>query len=101
MKRATAILKDYFKNIKALENLLILMSTSEDQNIRQISCVYLRKIIGNLWLHLNEEDREKTKKLLLQRFLEEPVPLIKKNIADVIGSLSKILIPNKEWNDLF
>jgi hypothetical protein len=27
--------------------------------------------------------------------------LIKKNIADVIGSLGKILIPNKEWNELF
>jgi hypothetical protein len=33
--------------------------------------------------------------------VEEPVPLIKKNIADVIGSLGKILIPNKEWNELF
>jgi len=27
--------------------------------------------------------------------------LIKKNIADVIGQLGKILIPNKEWNELF
>ena len=39
--------------------------------------------------------------LLLQRFIEEPTALIKKNIADVIGSLGKILIPNKEWNELF
>lgn len=27
--------------------------------------------------------------------------VVKKNIADVIGSLSRILIPNKEWDDLF
>lgn len=27
--------------------------------------------------------------------------LIKKNIADVIGSLGRILIPNKEWPELF
>lgn len=33
--------------------------------------------------------------------MQEPVPVIKKNIADVIGSLGKILIPNKEWNELF
>jgi hypothetical protein len=38
---------------------------------------------------------------LIARFLEEPIPVIKKNIADVIGSLGKILIPNKEWNELF
>jgi hypothetical protein len=63
--------------------------------------VYLRKIIGNQWMNLAKENQEKTKSLLLQRFVEEPVPLIKKNIADVIGSLGKILIPNKEWNELF
>lgn len=27
--------------------------------------------------------------------------LVKKNIADVIGQLGKILIPNKEWIELF
>jgi hypothetical protein len=26
---------------------------------------------------------------------------VKKNIADVIGQLGKLLIPNKEWNELF
>ena len=52
-------------------------------------------------MNLAKENQDKTKTLLLQRFVEEPVPLIKKNIADVIGSLGKILIPNKEWNELF
>lgn len=52
-------------------------------------------------MHLNKEQQETTKQLLIKRFIEEPVPLVKKNIADVIGSLSKILIPNKEWNELF
>lgn len=33
--------------------------------------------------------------------MDEPVSIVKKNIADVIGALSKILIPNKEWNELF
>jgi hypothetical protein len=101
VKQATSILKDYFKRIRALENLLILMSSSPDQNIRQVACIYLRKIIGNLWMNLGKDNQEKTKQLLLNRFLEEPIPVIKKNIADVIGSLGKILIPNKEWNELF
>jgi hypothetical protein len=52
-------------------------------------------------MNLAKENQEKTKQLLLQRFTEEPVPLVKKNIADVIGALGKILIPNKEWNELF
>jgi hypothetical protein len=69
--------------------------------VRQVSCIYLRKIIGNLWLHLAKDNQQRTKELLLERFLAEPVPLLKKNIADVIGALAKILIPNKEWNELF
>ena len=99
--QATLLLKRYFKSVKALENLLILMASSEDQRIRQISCVYLRKLITKLWVSLEKDDQEKTKQLLLTRFVEEPITVIKKNIADVIGQLGMILIPNKEWDDLF
>lgn len=101
VKQATTLLKQYFKRVQALENLLILMATSADQNVRQISCVYLRKIITSLWMNLPAEDQAKTKGLLLQRFIEEPSTLVKKNIADVIGSLGKLLIPNNEWSELF
>ena len=52
-------------------------------------------------MHLSPENQKLTKELLMKRFTEEPIPVIKKNVADVIGSLSKILIPNKEWNELF
>lgn len=77
------------------------MSQNPDQNIRQVSCVYLRKVITNQWLNLQPEDKVHIKTLLLTRFVEEPVTLVKKNIADVIGSLGKILIPNKDWMELF
>jgi len=50
---------------------------------------------------LNADQQKTTKDLLLSRFKEEPVTIVKKNIADVIGSLGSILIPNKEWNELF
>lgn len=65
---ATATLKTYFKKVEALENLLLLMSTSENQNVRQISCVYLRKIIGKLWSNLNKDQQTTTKNLLVSRF---------------------------------
>lgn len=43
----------------------------------------------------------KIKNALLERFQVDPVSLIKKSIAGVIGSLCKMLIPNREWDDLF
>ena len=61
----------------------------------------MRKVITNQWLNLQPEDKAHIKTLLLTRFVEEPVTLVKKNIADVIGSLGKILIPNKDWMELF
>ena len=101
VKNATTLLKQYFKTVKALENLLILMASSTDQNIRQLSCVYLSKIVPKLWGNLPAPDQQKTKALLLERFVAETVPLVRRNIANVIGSLSEILIPNKGWNELF
>lgn len=65
---ATAVLKAYFKQVEAMENLLILMSQDADQQVRQISCVYLRKIAGKLWPNLTAEQKATTKQLLLQRF---------------------------------
>ncbi len=50
---------------------------------------------------LNTDDQIKTKMLLIERFIAEPVPTLKKNIADVIGQLGKILIPQKQWPELF
>ena len=77
------------------------MANHEDQVIRQFASVYLRKIIGKHWTTLPEPDQVKTKNLLLERFVAEPIPVVKKNIADVIGQLSKILIPEKQWPELF
>jgi len=101
VKEATETLKAYFKQVEALENLLLLVSQNPNAQVRQVSCLYLRKIITKLWANLTPDQQNTSKNLLLQRFREEPVTLVKKNIADVIGSLGKILIPNKEWPDLF
>jgi hypothetical protein len=49
IKEATAFLKQYFKEVEALENLLLLMSQNPDQQVRQVACVYLRKIVCKLW----------------------------------------------------
>jgi len=101
IKQATTTLKAYFKQVEALENLLLLMSQNPDQQVRQVSCVYLRKIVNKIWPQLTADQQTTTKTLLLTSFKDESVTLVKKSIADVIGSLGMILIPNKEWPQLF
>jgi len=85
----------FFKTVRALELLLVLMATHDSQIIRQFSTVYLRKIITTLWVSLPTDDQIKTKNLLIERFIAEPIPVVKKNIADVIGQLGKLLIPQQ------
>ena len=50
---------------------------------------------------MDADTQVKIKNALLERFQVDPVSLIKKSIAGVIGSLCKMLIPNREWDDLF
>jgi len=95
------MLKAYFKNVEALKNLLFLMGNHENQQVRQLSCVYLRKIICSLWVQLTPEEQVMSKNHLLVCYEKEPITIVKRAIADAIGSLSKLLIPNKEWNELF
>lgn len=63
--------------------------------------MYLRKIICNLWVRLQPNDQAQAKQLLLTQYINEPVTAVKRAISNVIGSLSKLLIPNKEWPELF
>ena len=77
------------------------MSTHNNQTIRLLATIYMRKVISKLFMQLPEADQATTKNLLLERFVAEPVGVLKKNIADVIGKLGKILIPNGQWPELF
>lgn len=52
-------------------------------------------------MSLPTDDQIKTKNLLIERFIAEPVAVVKKNIADVIGQLGKLLIPQQQWPELF
>ena len=33
--------------------------------------------------------------------MEDESPAVKKSISEVIGALSELLVPNKDWNELF
>ena len=101
IKEATRVLKAYFKHPVALDGLFqTLTGQTDNPNLRLIACVYMRKIIGNLWIKVDKSVQQNVKTALLTAFVNEPVTVVKKNVAEVIGALSKLLIPNKEWDEL-
>lgn len=101
VQNSTQILEEIFKKAECIPLLMQLMMTDDEQNMRQIACVYLRSIMLKLWPVLTPETQNEIKKVLLIRYEEDPVPLIKKSIAGVIGKLGSLLIPNGEWNEPF
>ena len=98
---STNLLIESFKNPQCVPLLMQIMMTEEEQGLRQIACVYLRRFLTKLWCNLEVQVKNDVKVALIERFQADPSPLIKKSIAGVIGSISKILIPNKEWDELF
>lgn len=101
VQKSTEVLQQIFTKPECIPLLMNLMISSDEQNLRQIACVYLRSNLTKLWPQLDKETQENVKTVLLQRYQEDPAPLIKKSIAGVIGSLGKMLIPNKDWNAPF
>lgn len=101
VQESSEVLEKIFKKIECVPLLMSIMINEEDQSMRQISCIYLRKFLSKLWGKLDKEVQENIKTALIERFQADPSPLIKKSIAGVIGSMCKILIPNKEWDQLF
>ena len=51
------MLKVYFKRVEAVGTLMQLVMQSPDQVIRQLSCVYLRKVIVQLWPLVSQADQ--------------------------------------------
>jgi hypothetical protein len=98
---STEILTQSFKSAECVPLLMQLMINEEDQSMRQIACIYLRRFLSKLWGKLDKQTCNGVKEALIDRFKNDPTPLIKRSIAGVIGSISKILIPNKEWDELF
>lgn len=101
VQHSSEILQEIFKHSECIKLLMQLMITDEDQSMRQIACIYLRRFLSKLWGNLDNETQENVKTALLERFQNDPSPLIKRSIAGVIGSICRILIPNKEWDHLF
>jgi hypothetical protein len=101
VQESTEILTQSFKSAECVPLLMQLMINEEDQALRQIACIYLRRFLSKLWAKLDKQIQNEVKVALLERFKIDPIPIIKRSIAGVIGSISKILIPNKEWNELF
>ena len=97
---ATKLLKRYFEKPESMNILLEELRSNEDQGIRLLSALCLRRKLTQHWVSVNKAGQIAIKNLLLELFSKEPSLKVKENIAGVVGHLASLLLPNADWPEL-
>lgn len=105
LRQATAQLnKEYYKNPQCIPALSQIIAASQEEAVRQLAAVELRKRVsqksGELWITVPQHERTEIKQSLPQIALAEPSKLVRHAEARVISAIAAIEIPLNQWNDL-
>ncbi|KAK0189123.1 armadillo-type protein [Armillaria mellea] len=105
LKAATAQLKQqYYKNAECIPALAYVIANSEEQAIRQLAAVELRKRIdydsGKLWMSVLQTERDQLKANFPELILKEQSTLVRHSAARVLAAISSIEVPAGTWPQL-
>ncbi|KAK0218164.1 armadillo-type protein [Armillaria fumosa] len=105
LKAATAQLKQqYYKNAECIPALAYIIANSEEQAIRQLAAVELRKRIdydsGKLWMSVLQAERDQLKANFPELILKEQSTLVRHSAARVLAAISSIEVPAGTWPQL-
>ena len=101
IKHAEKAFKQYEKSSSCVSGLLFQMQACQDSACRHQASILLRKKIGKHFETFDLATKQNTKNLLLQLVTSEPEKVIRTATAGVIGALSRVVLPNGGWPELF
>ena len=90
--------KRYLKLSQSIADLMQQMILNPQANIRQLASVLLRKRIMKHWAALSPEVQTGVKSALIDRIVNEPEPLVRKNVASLTAALASNTLA--EWPEL-
>jgi len=68
-----------------------------DAHVRQLAAVLVRKVVGRLYPKLPADVQAQVRALLLQRVIQEPLHYVRRGIADVVGAVARLAVPQNQW----
>lgn len=68
-----------------------------DEYIRQLAGVLLKRFLKKTWNQINTETKRQTQEILLQRCLEDPSAQVQLTLSHVIGTVCRLTA--KEWHE--
>jgi hypothetical protein len=68
-----------------------------DASVRQLAAVVLKRKVLAHWSTLSAPSQEEFKNALLEGVVREPVPAVRRAIADVVSKVAKATVPMGAW----
>ncbi|KAI9636830.1 putative importin beta-4 subunit [Dioszegia hungarica] len=107
IKQATTQLNtQFYKNSTCIPALYEISCTDQNQAVRQLAAVELRKRIsqadGRLWKKVDAQLRQQMKDSLLQRLIGEQIPVVRHALARVVAAIADIELTTQpvQWPTL-
>ena len=99
---AEATLKQLGKDHKGsyIAALLQHARADADASVRQLAAVVLKRRVLTHWSALPPDHQSEFKNVLLEGIVTEPVPVVRRSIADVVSKVAKATVPLGAWNEL-
>ena len=90
--------KRYLKLSQCVADLMQQMILNPQANVRQLASVLLRKRIMKHWKNLTPEIQNEVKVALIDRIVNEPESLVRKNVASLTATLASDIL--EQWPEL-
>ena len=101
VRQAEAFLKNFLSSPDSVNILTQIMISHDDYCIRQMSALFLRKVIMEFWDQVNDQVREQFKSSILQYLRNEKHNLVRKAICGVISYIAHSEIQNnRSWDQI-
>jgi len=97
---AEATLRQLSRDPHVVSSLLAIARSDADANARQMAAVILKRRVIAHWQRLGESTRDAVKQSLLEGVVREPMHLVKRAIADVLGKVAKATFATGSWSEL-
>ncbi|CAH3171023.1 unnamed protein product [Porites lobata] len=101
IQQATAQLREAFKNPAVVPDLVTVLGSSQNPQVRQYAAVLLRRRVVKQWTKLTPEVHTMLRESLLQVLLQEPEPVVRNSAAQVVSVMAKHDLPANQWPELF
>lgn len=101
IKQASAKLqKDFYKNPLAIPSLFHILQNAQDDEIKQLASVEVRKLVSNDWEKVDASLKPAIRDSILKHTFQQPNKRVRNSGARVVAAIGEIDLQNGEWPTL-